>query len=123
MSRCAATKPNGTPCERIVGVSQTYCYSHDPANAGQRHQAASKAARAKGSGQVREVTNKLAKLADDVLGGTVDKATGSVVAQILGVLIRGIEQERKIREQDELEARLAVLEARYRQQGGGRRWG
>jgi hypothetical protein len=58
-----------------------------------------------------------------VLEGTVDKATGSVVAQILGVLIRGIEQERKIREQDELEARLAVLEARYRQQGGGRRWG
>ena len=31
MPRCAGSKPDGTPCERIVGASQTYCFSHDPA--------------------------------------------------------------------------------------------
>jgi hypothetical protein len=75
-------------------------------------------------GEVREVTRKLGKLADDVLEGTVDKATGAVVAQILGVLIRGLEQERKQREQEELIERIEQLEAKdNNQKGGGYRWG
>ena len=50
------------------------------------------------------------KLASDVLEGEVERATGSVTAQILGVLLRAIETERRIRETEELEARLVALE-------------
>jgi hypothetical protein len=37
MPRCVATKHDGTPCERIVGAAQEYCYSHDPNRADERH--------------------------------------------------------------------------------------
>ncbi len=47
MTRCAAHKPNGVPCERIVSASQTYCFAHDPANSERRSRSASKAARSK----------------------------------------------------------------------------
>ena len=123
MSRCAATKPNGTPCERIVGASQTYCYSHDEARKEERVRNASKAGSYKPGGELGEAKAKLRRLADDVLSGAVDRASGSVAAQILGVYLRAVELERRVKETEELEARLEILEARYRQQGGHRRWG
>jgi hypothetical protein len=36
MPRCAGKKEDGSPCERIVGASHTYCYSHDPKRAAER---------------------------------------------------------------------------------------
>ena len=44
------------------------------------------------------------------------------VNQILNTRLRAIELERKIREQDELEERLATLE-QTQEQKGDRRWG
>lgn len=117
---CKAMKRSGEPCTLSARGGSGYCWAHDPVNAQRRSQMASKAAKSKGSAEIREVTSKLAKLADDVLEGSVDKATGSVVAQILGVLIRGIEQERKQREQEEFESRLEALE--QTQEKGGNHW-
>ncbi len=42
MTRCAACKPDNTPCECIVAASQSYCYAHDPAHAETRRRSASK---------------------------------------------------------------------------------
>jgi hypothetical protein len=122
--RCQAIKHDGTSCERIVGAAQEHCYSHDPSRAEERHRNSSKAGSYKPGGELGEVKAKLRQLGDDVLSGAVDRASGSVAAQILGVYLRAVELERKIREQDELEERLEVLEARARtQRGGNTRWG
>jgi hypothetical protein len=118
---CAGLRKDGRPCAANVELPQEYCWWHDPANAEQRSRSASKAAKAKGTNELAEVKQMLRQLADDVLAGRVDRADGSVVAQILGVWLRGIEQERKSKETEEFEQRLAQLEE-HQQQEGGNKW-
>ena len=110
MARCAASKPNGEPCERIVGASQTHCFAHDPANAERRSRSASKAARSKPNRELVALKGQLRAVADGVLNGAVEPKRGAVAVQALSALTRAIEQERKIRDQDELEERLDELE-------------
>jgi hypothetical protein len=120
MPRCAGSKPNGAPCERIVGASRTYCFAHDPATAEQRSRNASKAGRTKPLRELVEVKKKLRELADDVLAGTVDRDDAGVASRILSVYLRAVEQERKQLEQDEILERIEELERAHKE---GRRWG
>jgi hypothetical protein len=90
MPRCAGKKEDGSPCERIVGASQTHCYSHDPERAAERRRNASRGGRSKANAEIAGLKAQLKKLAADVLSGEV---------------------ERKIKETEELEARLEALEA------------
>jgi hypothetical protein len=110
MPRCRETKPDGTPCERIVGASQDYCYAHDPAKAEARRRNASRGGRAKGAGELADLKKQLKDLAADVLDDKVERGAAAVVNQILNTVIRAIEQERKIKEAEELEGRLEALE-------------
>ncbi len=52
---------------------------------------------------------RLSDLADDVLGGRVHRSDAAVVGQVLNVLLRAIEVERKLKETEQLEAELADL--------------
>jgi hypothetical protein len=111
LAKCAGSKGDGTPCERLISASAVYCYSHDAERAAERSRHASKAAKAKGpTGELAVVKQQLRDIADGVLEGKLDKGRGSVAAQVLGVFTRVVEVERKIREADELEARLNALE-------------
>ena len=55
--------------------------------------------------------------------GTDPLETGraAVANQLINTRLRAIEQERKIKETEDLEARIEALEQEGR--GGGRRWG
>ncbi|MCA1729885.1 MAG: hypothetical protein LC751_10915 [Actinobacteria bacterium] len=65
----------------------------------------------------------LETLTEQVLDGTVEPYPGSVVASIVGVRLRLLEYERKVKEQDDLMTRLeAVEEAASRTNGEVRRW-
>ncbi len=119
MARCAGYKPDGIPCERIVKASQTYCFSHDPERAGERKRNASKAGKGGGSMEIRDLKKQLEDLAAGVLDGTVDRGNAAVINQIINTRARLIELERKVREVEELEARIAELEERTQ---GGRAW-
>jgi hypothetical protein len=121
MPRCAATKQDGTACERIVRASQSYCFAHDPATATQRSRNASKAARSKPSRELKAVKERLRTLAEDVLEVRVDQDAAGVAARILGVYLRAVEAERRVREQEEVLERLAALEQTTK--GGRRQWG
>ena len=120
MARCAGYKPDGSPCERIVSASQTYCYAHDPATAAQRSRNASKAARSKPSRELVAVKTQLRELADGVLAGEVEQDAAAVASRILGVYLRAVDAERKVREQEEVLERIEALEQRT--QGGQRQW-
>jgi predicted RNA-binding Zn ribbon-like protein len=123
MSTCIGLKKTGERCAATVEPPHTYCWWHDPANADQRSRAASKAAKAKAQpGEIGEVKQQLRDLVNDVLEGRVDKGTGSIVSQILGVWLRAVETERKIREQQEFTERLDELENVLERQNG-RRYG
>jgi len=100
------------------------CWAHDPANAEQRRKAASKAGKTKPSAELHQIKQRLRNIADEVLEGKITTAKASVAAQVLGVYLRAVEQERRQRELEELEARITVLEEHapdYR--GGHREWG
>ena len=125
MPRCSVSKADGTPCQAIVKESQQLCHAHDPARASQRRRAASKAGKSRKGGELPAIKDRLRELAEDVVADKITTAKGSVAAQVLGVYLRAVEAERKMRETEELEKRLEELEEllkRQRQEGASR-WG
>jgi hypothetical protein len=85
MPRCAGSKHDGSPGERIVGASQRYCFAHDPSKAAQRSRNAAKAApEHRPNRELRAVKEQLRTLADDVLAHRVDQDAASVASRILG---------------------------------------
>jgi hypothetical protein len=121
---CAGIKRDGGRCRATVEPPQTHCWWHDPANADRRRRAASKAARSKPNRELSEVKELLKNLTERVLGleGTEHLETGqaAVANQLINTRLRAIEQERKVKETEDLEARIEALE---RAGEGGRRWG
>lgn len=120
MARCAGTKRDGGRCTTIVKPSQTFCYQHDPARAGERSRNASRAAKTRPSREITSIKAQLSEMVDTVLSGAVPTAPYAVANQILNTRLRAIEIERKVKESDELEARLEQLE---QANGKEKRWG
>jgi hypothetical protein len=110
MAECAAVTHKGNPCKGLVRPGSDHCPAHDPARADARRRADSKAARSKPGGEIRDLKDRLEGLADDVLAGRVQPKAGAVVTQIVSAYSRLMELERKIRENEEFEARIAALE-------------
>jgi hypothetical protein len=114
LSKCSATKPNGTPCERIVGASKEYCFAHDPAKTEARTRAARKggkrAGRSRPMADLASLKAQLQDLYESVCAKTISTAVGAVLTQVTNAQIRITEVELKVREQHELEARLEDLE-------------
>jgi hypothetical protein len=121
---CRATKRNGEPCTTPVQGANGYCWVHDPANATRRKRAASKSGRGKASRDVAGVKSQLQELADRVLSGELNRADGAVVSQILNIKLRALELERKLREAEDFEERVAALEAALEERNarGHGRW-
>ena len=110
MAICPGIKRDGTRCTVIVSGSQEYCYQHDPGRSEERRRAASRAGKSKPSRELQGVKTQLQTLVDRVLSGEVARADASVCGQLLNVKLRALEQERKMKEVEELEERLEVLE-------------
>jgi hypothetical protein len=110
MPRCSGSKPDGTPCERIVKASQGYCFSHDPARAEERQRNAKRAGKSKPTRELADLKRRLSGLAEDVLVGKVDRANAAVAGQLLNTVIRAVGVELKVREQLELVERLEAVE-------------
>lgn len=122
MARCRGEKQDGSPCERIVPASQDYCYSHDPARKEERRRNASRAGKSKPNREVAEIKARLQELTEEVLSGAVATGPYAVANQLINTRLRAIELERKVKETEELEARLQELEQAHETKGG-RRWG
>jgi hypothetical protein len=110
MPQCAGIKRDGGRCTVVVGPGHTHCYAHDPGRAEERKRNASRGGKSKGNPEIADLKAQLRKLAAGVLSGEVGRSEAAVVNQILNTRARLIELERKIREQEELEARLEALE-------------
>ena len=110
MPRCVGTKRDGGQCTTIVKPPQTHCYQHDPDRAAERKRNASRAARSKPNRELSSVKALLEDLTDRVLAGDVETGRAAVANQLINTRLRAIEQERKMRETEELEERLEALE-------------
>lgn len=119
--QCTAVKRNGEPCTLPANGPQGLCWAHDPANAEKRRRGASRGGRAKANRELPTIKALLEDLTDQVLAGDLETSKAAVANQLINTRLRAIEVERKIREAEEIEERLAALERsiRPRSQGGG----
>lgn len=120
MPQCAGTKRDGGRCTAVVGPQQTYCYQHDPARAQERRRNAARGGKSSGNREVRDLKRRISEVIDAVLEGSQDRGRAAVAIQGFNALRGVLELERKLKETEELEARIETLE---QQQRGGRSWG
>jgi hypothetical protein len=118
MNQCQGIKADDTRCERLIGASQEYCYSHDKSRATERKTNASRAAKSKAGPELVAIKRQLKEIAEGVLVGRISTGEGSVAAQVLGVYLRACEQERKQREYDELRGEMVELRGMLEQGQG-----
>src|SRR5215210_8347314 len=118
-STCTATKRNGEPCTLPANGSQGLCWAHDPKNAEKRRRGASRGGKAKANRELPQLKGLLEDLTEQVLSGELETGRAAVANQLINTRLRAIELERKIREAEELEARIEALE---QPQQGGRQW-
>jgi hypothetical protein len=110
VSVCAGIKRDGTRCTVGVSPGVEWCYNHDPARQAERRRNAARGGKARASGELAGIKQRLSDLADDVLADKVDKGVAAVASQVLNVYLRAVSVELKAREQLELVERLEVLE-------------
>jgi hypothetical protein len=120
MSRCQGIKRDGGRCTASVAPSVQWCFNHDPERAADRKRNASRAGKSSGGREIRDLKRRISDLVDAVLEGSQDRGRAAVAIQGLNALRGVLELERKIRELDELEARIEALE---QTREGGRAWG
>ena len=83
-----------------------------PKNAEQRRRRASKGGRGKANTEVRDLKSLIADLTDRVLSGELEKGKAAIANQLINTQLRAIELERKVREQEDILARIEALERR-----------
>ncbi len=121
MGPCRATKGNGEACKAPATGSDGWCWAHAPENAEKRRRMASKAAKAKPNRELRDVKALCEDLTERVLSGDLLPGPAAVANQLINTRLRAIEQERKNRETEDLEARIAALESREKGDGSWQR--
>ncbi len=123
--RCAAITKGGDRC-KLDATNGSYCWSHAPETAEARKQRGRRGGKARGSGEMGEVKRQVRGVIAGVLSGKVERGVGAVLFQGFNVLLKAVEVERKVREQEEVLERIEGLEraAEERQPKGGKRgWG
>ncbi|MDP9410794.1 MAG: hypothetical protein M3R38_10885 [Actinomycetota bacterium] len=123
MAQCRATKANAEPCRGTATGPHGLCWAHAPENAEQRRRGAVRGGKAKANRELPGIKAQLQGLVQDVLDGEVETGRAAVANQLLNTRLRAVELERKIKETDELEARLEALEQADERRKGGQRWG
>jgi nitrate/nitrite-specific signal transduction histidine kinase len=127
MALCSSIKADGGRCRGQAISGSQWCLSHHPDYEEARRRRSSKGGKRGGRGrpqvEIFSIKQQLQSLADGVLDGSVERADGAVASQILNVLLRAITVELQVKEQQEHEERIAVLEEALRAQKDGNRWG
>jgi hypothetical protein len=107
----------------------SYCYQHAPETLEERRRNASRGGKTggngrPGSGEVAEIKKEIRGVIGGVLSGRVERSTGATMFMGFNVLLRAVEIARKIKEQDEVLARLEALEEQQPDNTGGgyRNW-
>ena len=127
MARCAGITAAGDRCKAEAIPGEQWCWNHHPDHEQARRRRASKGGKSGGRGrpavQLKDVKALLEDLTERVLAGELQTGPAAVANQLLNTRLRAIEMERKIKETEELEARIGALERAAEGRKGARTWG
>jgi hypothetical protein len=116
MGRCAGITAAGDRCKAEAMPEEEWCWNHHPDYEQARRRRASKGGKRGGRGrpqrETEDIKTLLEDLTDKVLSGDLETGRAAVANQLVNTRLRAIEHERKIRETQELEARIEALEAK-----------
>jgi hypothetical protein len=114
MDRCTGITAAGARCRAEAMPQEEWCWNHHPDYEQARRRRASKGGKHGGRGRPQRETEAIKTLLEDlterVLSGELDTGRAAVSNQLVNTRLRAIEQERKIKETEELEARIEALE-------------
>jgi hypothetical protein len=114
--QCPSLKQNGDRCRGNVPEGKYHCWFHDPANSGKRKRAASKGGKGNRSKVSKDLHVLLEDLTERVVSGDLEPYPASVAGSLIGVRLRLLEFERKVKETDELEAKVDEMAAALERQ-------
>ena len=120
MPLCSATKRDGERCTLQANAKHGLCWAHDPKNGEARRRRAAMGGKAKASKVTKGLHKLLEDLTKDVISGELDTGRGAVANQLISTRIRLLEFERRVKETEDFEERIAELEARAQEEG--QRW-
>jgi hypothetical protein len=123
--QCPSPKRDGSPCKGNVPPGKHKCWFHDEANHDKRRRIASKGGKSKKSRLSKDLHALLEDLTERVIDGELKPYPASVAGQLVGVRLRLLEYERKVKEAEVLEQRVEDLEAlleRQKEQERGKRY-
>jgi hypothetical protein len=117
MALCSGERADGRPCKAQAIADGQWCFNHHPEYELARRRRASKGGKRGGRGRTHPGTADLARLqrhfeslADNVLAGEVDRAEAAVAIQAWNGARACIAASAKLRELEDIEARLDALE-------------
>jgi hypothetical protein len=126
LAKCSGITRSGERCMGVAIDASGLCYSHSPNHADARKRAARKGGQRGGRGrpqtQLASLVSDNTDIREQVLRGEIMPNVGAVAIQSINAAIRAVKVGLELREQQDLEERLAELEAAYDQKGQ-RRWG
>jgi hypothetical protein len=124
LAKCAGITRSGAACKGIPIDGSQWCYVHHPDHVDERRRHGSKGGKRGGRGRPRRETEAIRALLEDlterVLAGDLETGKAAVANQLVNTRLRAIEQERRIKETEELESRIETLERA--QERGSPRW-
>jgi hypothetical protein len=106
--------------------SSSFCLNHDPDRADENRRRSSKGGKRGGRGrpqvEISQIKALLSDLTDQVLEGALPTSAVAVANQLINTQLRAIETDRRIKETEELEARIEALETKTNLKGVGGQW-
>jgi hypothetical protein len=127
LAKCTAITRGGERCKGIAINSSGYCYAHHPDHADARKRAAHKGGKRGGRGrpiaELASLRDENAGIRRRLLEGELLPNVAAVAVQSLNTDIRAVGATLKVREQEEIAARLEKLETLLGQRKEERRYG
>jgi hypothetical protein len=117
--KCGSITASGGRCRGVAVGSSGLCPAHHPDYQDKRRRGQIRGGKSKADKTLRGLHELLEDLTGRVIDGELETARGAVANQLITTRIKLFEYERRLRETEELAARIEALEAG---QKGIKRW-
>jgi len=111
MAGCSAITASGRRCKGVPVRGSELCAAHHPDTQAKRRSGARRGGKARGRAEIAGIKAEIRELITRLESGALERGVGAVMLQAYNTLARYLELERRVVEAEEIERRIAALEA------------